>query len=82
MAKRQFEKALEKLNPNDHPIPFKECHYYLGRLAEEAGDIPEAEKHYTEILAVDYEYKDVVERLNRIQGGNDETNSIDTSDEG
>lgn len=81
LAKRQFEKALEKLNAEDHPIPFKKCHYYLGRLAQEAGDVPLAEKHYTEILAIDYSYKDVGERLNEIQGGNDSGNQIDTSDE-
>jgi tetratricopeptide (TPR) repeat protein len=80
LAKRQFEKALEKLNFEDHPIPFKECHYYLGRLAEEAADLPEAEKHYTEILGVDYDYKDVGERLRKIQGGDGTSNQIETGD--
>jgi len=81
LAKRQFEKALEKLNANDHPAPFKECHYYLGRLAQDAKDVPTAEKHYSEILAVDYSYKDVAARLNEIQGGGDDDHSIDTGDE-
>ncbi len=81
LAKRQFEKALEKLTATDNPQPFKECHYYLARLAEEAKDNESAEKHYTEILAIDYEYKDVVERLKRIQGGDDESNQIDTDDD-
>ena len=81
LAKRQFEKALEKLNANDHPVPFKECHYYLGRLAEEAGDKPAAEIHYTEILAVDYDYRDTHDRLTKIQGGDDQSGQIDTSDE-
>ena len=81
LAKRQFEKALEKLSATENPIQFKECHYYLGRLAEEASDFPTAEKHYTEILAIDYAYKDVSERLNKIQGGNDKSNQIDTSDD-
>lgn len=80
LAKRQFEKALEKLNANDHPGPFKECHYYLGRLAQDAKDVPAAEKHYSEILAVDYSYKDVAARLNEIQGGGEEDQSIDTGD--
>ena len=80
LAKRQFEKALEKLSAADNPIPFKECHYYLGRLSEEANDKDAAEKHYTEILAIDYDYKDVVNRLNQIQGGDDESNQIDTGD--
>lgn len=81
LAKRQFEKALEKLSPNDNPIPFKKCHYYLGRLAEEAGDKGTAEKHFTEILAIDYDYRDTVERLNKIQGGTGESKQIDTDDE-
>lgn len=78
LAKRQFEKALEKLSANDNPIPFKECHYYLGRLAEEAKDLPTAEKHYTEILAVDYSYRDTTKRLQEIQGDDKEGNQIDT----
>jgi tetratricopeptide (TPR) repeat protein len=77
LAKRQFEKALEKLNATDHPIPFKECCYYLARLAEEAKDRATAEKYYSEILASDYEYKDVAKRLGEIQGGDDESNQID-----
>lgn len=79
LAKRQFEKALEKLSANDHPLPFKMCHYYLGRLAEEAKDVSTAEKHYTEILAIDYDYRDVVKRLNEIQGGTEES-GIDTDE--
>ena len=77
LAKRQFEKALEKLNATENPIPFKECCYYLGRLAEEAKDFPSAEKYYSEILAIDYDYKDVAKRLGEIQGGDDESNHID-----
>ena len=77
LAKRQFEKALEKLNPTEHPLPFKECCYYLGRLAEEAADNPAAEKYYSDILAIDYGYKDVAKRLSEIQGGDDESNQID-----
>jgi tetratricopeptide (TPR) repeat protein len=77
LAKRQFEKALEKLTAADSPIPFKECCYYLGRLAEDAKDNSSAEKYYSDILAIDYDYKDVANRLNEIQGGNDEDNQID-----
>lgn len=81
LAKRAFEKALEKLAANDeNPAPFKECHYFLGRLAEETKDLESAEKHYSEIIAIDYNYKDVSERLNKIQGGSDEGNQIDTDD--
>ena len=80
LAKRQFEKAVEKLSATDNPLPYKECHYYLGRLAEETADRDSAEKHYTEILAIDYNYKDVVKRLNDIQGGDEEDKQIDTGD--
>ena len=79
LAKRQFEKALEKLTANDHPIPFKECHYYLGRLAEEAKDNDTAIKHYTEILAVDYSYRDTSKRMNDLQGSDEEGEGIDTN---
>lgn len=72
LAKRQFEKALEKLNPNESPVPYKEACYWLGRLAEEAKDNESAEKYYSDILAIDYDYKDVAKRLNEIQGGSDE----------
>jgi tetratricopeptide (TPR) repeat protein len=67
LATRQFHKAIEKLNSNDHPGPFKECHYLLGRLAEAAKDLATAEKHYSEVLAVDYAYKDTAARLEEIQ---------------
>ncbi len=81
LAKRQFEKALEKLTFNDNPVPFKECHYYLGRLAEEAKDNATAETHYSEIMGVDFDYKDVNNRLNEIQGGDDESNQIEMNDD-
>ena len=58
----------EKLNANEHPQPFKDCHYWLGRLAEEAKDLTTAETHYLEILGLDYSYKDVSARLEKIQG--------------
>ncbi|MBS0204456.1 MAG: tetratricopeptide repeat protein [Planctomycetes bacterium] len=67
LANRQFQKAVEKLNANDQPEPFKECHYLLGRLAEAGKDFPLAEKHYSEVLAVDYAYKDTAARLEEIQ---------------
>jgi tetratricopeptide (TPR) repeat protein len=67
LAIRQFQKASEKLNFNDHPEPYKECHYLLGRLAQAANDLKEAETHYLEVLQVDYAYKDVAARLEEIQ---------------
>ena len=42
---------------------YKEVHYWLARLLEEEGDRSTAEHHYTEVLAVDYEYKDTLSRM-------------------
>lgn len=80
LATRQFQKAVEKLNANDHPEPFKECHYFLGRLAEAAKDFVLAEKHYSEVLAVDYDYKDVAARLAEIQRQMGGADNIDMGD--
>lgn len=63
LARRQLEKAAPKLNPTEHRKEFLECHYYLGRLCEEAKEREKAEEHYGEVLAVDYEYKDALKRL-------------------
>lgn len=69
LARRQFEKALEGLNHADRPDAFKTAHYFLGRIYEKSGKIELAEHHYGEILAVDYEYKDVLKRLEGLHGG-------------
>ena len=68
LARRQFEKALDGLSAADKPEPFKTAHYWLGRIYEKAGKKDQAEHHYGEILAVDYEYKDVLKRLEGLQG--------------
>jgi len=63
LGRRQFEKALEEINVHDHADEFKKAHYYLARVYEKAGKAEQAEDHYTEILSIDYEYKDVLKRL-------------------
>ena len=63
LAKRQFEKAVESVNQLDEPDLYKEVHYWLARLLEEDGEQSSAEHHYTEVLAVDYEYKDALARM-------------------
>lgn len=63
LARKQLEKAVPKLNPQEHRESFLEAHYYLGRLCEEAKEPDKAEEHYGEVLAVDYEYKDALKRL-------------------
>ncbi|QDV51458.1 tetratricopeptide repeat protein [Gimesia fumaroli] len=63
LAKRQFEKALPSLSPDEKPDIYKEAHYLIGRLYEESKEKEKAEDHYSEILAVDYDYRDARERL-------------------
>lgn len=69
LARRQLEKALPKLNPHESKDLFLEVHYMLGRLCEHAKDNDNAESHYSEVLAVDYGYKDTLKRLEKMQGG-------------
>lgn len=77
LGRRQFIKALETLNSADAPDPFKTAHYFLGRVYEKAGKNEEAENHYNDILMVDYEYRDVLKRLEQLQGGSDEFDDVD-----
>lgn len=63
LARKQLEKAVPKLNAQEHRDTFLETHYYLGRLCEEAKEPDKAGEHYSEVLAVDYEYKDALKRL-------------------
>ncbi len=69
LARRQFEKAIDKLNAHDNKELFLDVHYWLGRLCEQAKDRDAAESHYSEVLAVDYGYKDALQRLEKLQGG-------------
>lgn len=71
LGRRQFEKALETLNDKDHADAFKLAHYYLGRIYEKAGKNDQAEDHYNEILSTDYDYRDVLKRLEDLQGGSE-----------
>ena len=68
LARRQLEKALDGLSAQDRPDAFKTAHYLLGRIYEKAGKTEQAEHHYGEIMAVDYEYKDVLKRMEDMQG--------------
>ncbi|MFH5803754.1 tetratricopeptide repeat protein [Alienimonas sp. DA493] len=66
LAKRQFLNALETIDVHEQADLFCKCHYALGRLAEEAKEIREAEKHYSEVLGVDYGYRDANDRLTKL----------------
>lgn len=69
LARRQFERIVGKIDPHDKPEMYKKAHYFLGRIAEDAGRRDLAEQHYNDILAVDYEYRDVLSRLEQLQAG-------------
>ena len=66
LAKRQFENALEAIDTHEQPELFLKSHYALGRLAEEAKETKAAEKHYSEVLGLDYNYRDANERLTKL----------------
>jgi len=68
LARRQLEKAVKELDPQDQTSLFKKAQYYLGRISEDAGEVDQAEEHYSEVLALDYEYKDALQRLEGLQG--------------
>lgn len=68
LARRQLEKALDGLNDHDQPDSFRTAHYLLGRIYEKGGNTEKAEHHYNEVLAVNYEYKDVLKRLEKLGG--------------
>lgn len=78
LALRQLEKAVPEINQHDRPDLYCEVHYLLGYLFEDSGDNNKADFHYTEVLQVDYNYRDARQRLEKIQGGGD---SAHTSDE-
>ena len=64
---RQFKKVLPKLDAHDRPDIFKKAHYMVGRIYESLGKSTEAEEHFNEVLAIDYEYKDVLQRLEKLE---------------
>ncbi len=69
LAVRQFETAIKLVNQHEQPDLFLKCHYVLGRLAEEKGDVDSAVSHYTDVLSLDYNYRDARTRMEKLQGG-------------
>ena len=69
LASRQFTLALRSLSPVESPDAWKTAHYWLGRLDENAGRMSEAETHYSEVLLLDYDFRDTVARLDALQNG-------------
>lgn len=75
LARGQLERGVAEVSAPDDPKLFVEAHYLLGRVCEELKDFQAAEKHYGEVLVVDYEYKDARERLEKLQGGGGDANA-------
>lgn len=69
LAARQFETAVKLVNVHDQADLFLKCHYVLGRLAEEKGDVETAISHYTDVLSLEYNYRDTKTRMEKLQGG-------------
>jgi tetratricopeptide (TPR) repeat protein len=69
LGRYQLEKSIEKLNPHDEPDLYCEANYIVGRLCEDAHDTEKAEKCYSDVLSVNYDYKDARERLEHLQKG-------------
>lgn len=76
LAEFQFKRAVAKLNPNDHLKALLECHYWLGRLAQEAGRKDDAITHYNEVISLEYDYKDARDRLEKLQGETGRTGGL------
>lgn len=69
LARGQLERAIPELDHEKDPKLFKDAHYNLARILEDLKDFATAEKHYGEILVVDYDFRDARERMERIQSG-------------
>ena len=71
LAIRQFEQAMPEVKFEDQPKMYIDLYYSSGRLYEESKNFKAAEEAYQKVLEVDYNYKDTVDRLNKLQGGGD-----------
>ena len=69
LAKRQFSMAAEKIDQHDHRDLFLKTNYALGRIAQDAGDLQAAERHYGDVLSLDYGYRDARERMETMHEG-------------
>jgi tetratricopeptide (TPR) repeat protein len=64
---RQFEQAMPEVKFDDQPDVYKDLYYSAGRLYEAMKNFSAAEEAYQKVLEVDYNYKDAVARLNKLQ---------------
>jgi tetratricopeptide (TPR) repeat protein len=65
LAKKSFEEALAGIMPGDQKN-FLDLHYCLGCVCEELGETVEAIKHFDEVAGIDYAYRDVARRLDKL----------------
>jgi Flp pilus assembly protein TadD len=68
LARTQFAKVVDLVNEHDEQELFLKAHYVLGRLAEDEGDTNTADSHYSEVLAIDYDFRDTRHRLEKLHG--------------
>lgn len=72
LAKHQYEEAAGLVNSHEDKDIFLQVHYILGYLGEKAGEKTKALDHYNKVLGVDYTYKDTIDRLEKVQGMEDD----------
>ncbi len=65
--RRQLARLLEKINDHDNKDQFLAAKYWIARICEDAGDTAEAVEHYTDVIGVDYDYKDACTRLDALE---------------
>ncbi|WP_422929798.1 tetratricopeptide repeat protein [Singulisphaera sp. PoT] len=65
LAERTLQEALKLADAKDIALT-NALHYWLGRVSEAQGNTVEAEDHYNEVAANDYNYLDVAERLRNL----------------
>jgi len=71
LAIRQFEQAMPEVKFETQPDLFKDLYHSAGKLYEEMKNFPAAEEAYQKVLEVDYNFRDTVASLNKLQGGGD-----------
>ncbi|WP_169974288.1 tetratricopeptide repeat protein [Tautonia rosea] len=62
LAERSYTEALKAADPEDQEV-LNDLHYRLGRVAEQMGNLDDAETHYNEVAANNFGYLDVAQRL-------------------
>ena len=62
-----YAPTIQAINSQDRAELFVEAQYKLARIFEDARDYPKAIEHYTEVLALDYNYQDARTRLDNLQ---------------